>query len=533
MSTVRPDPLPFWLAPHLRDWVSAHRDELECIYDAFDRTGDWPSPGRLQRALAADGYRINIVRAADGIPRQLGFREQQPDQVVLTLFSLACLPSAKLLLEHYFKCVQLAMSAYKSETEQARLRRADVIRKVGLSELEARKLSRVVLRDAPFLGVGRSEVDDWDREVSDYVFELVDLRDADDLVARLAIERGINRLLPVARMRDAEAQAHLETGAARDPAIVDRATPDPPPGQGRRLVRWTADHVGRVIVGALGGLLAALLIVHFGVGGGISESPPSSPPEARIKTRGEPREGVADPERRVAYEHAVQTERPAFWLRFRARSADALLLHDGAVVASGGLFGRTDGSLSLHTGSSALLPAVSQFVGERPRTVVVWVQTRDPRQQVLFDMGEARTDARFLLALVDAKTPEFAPRREQGVYLAFWDDDVYLPGLDLADGRWHGIAVTLSRRVARVFVDGTQPHALLWNGVGYGPEQKPPFRLPGLPDTPESPLTIGRPGPDAGNWTGGLEGRIDEVAVFDHALPVSRVRPLFSSVGLP
>src|SRR5207253_10453569 len=106
-----------------------------------------------------------------------------------------------------------------------------------------------------------------------------------------------------------------------------------------------------------------------------------------------------------------------------------------------------------------------------------------------------------------------------GVYLNLYNDDVYLPGLSLADGQPHHLVVTLSGTTASIYVDGSTPNGLIWNGTAWSASTAQPFTLPTVPNTPANPLWIGQA--HNGIWYTGsafFNGTLDEVAVYDHVL---------------
>ena len=232
--------------------------------------------------------------------------------------------------------------------------------------------------------------------------------------------------------------------------------------------------------------------------------------------------------------HAVLHDlNPAVFLSFDAGTERPRVRH--ATLASAGLFGgSTDRAV---VGSRAAAPAtiapVSALVGSASRTVVIWLRTGVRAQQTLFDVGRSSTATRMLLSLtVPASVPQ-APDRREGLDLVLFDSDVFVPGLDLADDRWHQIAVSLERGEAMVMIDGEVPRAFVWDGTKYAGPVVQPVRLPAAPATAETRVSLGGVGARilTPTWRRGLRGRLDELAIFDRALPPTAITTLWHAAG--
>jgi RHS repeat-associated protein len=200
----------------------------------------------------------------------------------------------------------------------------------------------------------------------------------------------------------------------------------------------------------------------------------------------------------------------------------------GVSFGAGGLVsGSPDTAASLDgvTGSLAG-PPLAPLQGGNTRSVELWFKTSSGQQQPLFDSGTTgATGQAFAFGLtqtngVGASPPVNTP----GVWLDLWFDTVYLPGLNLGDGRPHQIAVTLSGSSVNVYVDGSQPSGMVWSGGSWSASQAQPFTLPNAPNTAANPAWIGR-----GRWapfgagSTSFNGSIGEVAVYDHVLSATRV----------
>jgi hypothetical protein len=168
-------------------WALDNRSFLARIYQAFEQEGDWPARAVLQRQLVREGEFINVSQLAVDLPPQLGHREAPPEErIVLHLLALRYVDAARPMLEQFIRVLRLAADRYQSDEDDLLIRRQDLTEALGLSNDEATRLSRVLLRDARFLGGGPMEIDDWQRPIHDA--GLVDFLKVEDIDTYLATE---------------------------------------------------------------------------------------------------------------------------------------------------------------------------------------------------------------------------------------------------------------------------------------------------------------------------------------------------------
>src|SRR5207245_2636609 len=93
--------------------------------------------------------------------------------------------------------------------------------------------------------------------------------------------------------------------------------------------------------------------------------------------------------------------------------------------------------------------------------------------------------------------------------------------LNLGDGNFHHVVVTLSGSSMRVYVDGRTPQGTVWNGSSWTALGAQPFMLPVTPNTTGNPVWIGN-----SHGVGGahFNGTIDEVAVYATVLSATQVQ---------
>ena len=186
-----------WLSSRASDWVVSQQDTLDFIYEAFCSSGQWPDPVQLQRELRAGGTRISFARAANEIPRELGWRNRAPDRVVLSLFGAnRMLHRSRAPPSHLRRDspsgARTARPAQPGESSRPRSRG----RSLGLSAVEADRVSKLILADCPFLGGGNASVEAWDLEIDERVVEFEQVEDIDGLLTVLAEQRAIGASAP-------------------------------------------------------------------------------------------------------------------------------------------------------------------------------------------------------------------------------------------------------------------------------------------------------------------------------------------------
>ncbi|HXM55230.1 MAG TPA: LamG-like jellyroll fold domain-containing protein, partial [Candidatus Dormibacteraeota bacterium] len=169
--------------------------------------------------------------------------------------------------------------------------------------------------------------------------------------------------------------------------------------------------------------------------------------------------GSALPAARVAahfaagagYRAAVLADGPAAYYRMDEAAPAALPAADAsghgaqATASSGVTFGAAglvsgEGSpAASFNGATGLVaaPAQAALQGDHARSIELWLETSSGTQQSFFDSGGTGANGQSLtMALTQQNGVGGSPSQNTpGLYLAFWGvDDVYLPGLNLADG---------------------------------------------------------------------------------------------------
>jgi O-glycosyl hydrolase len=165
------------------------------------------------------------------------------------------------------------------------------------------------------------------------------------------------------------------------------------------------------------------------------------------------------------------------------------------------------------------------------RTVELWFNTSQTNTQNLFATGSPGHTSIFDISLVgtDVQPGGCGSPGGIGLYVRFWDNDLYLTGLSLADAQWHYVVVTVSNsgNTVNVFIDGKQPTGYVWNGSCYTPSaQTQPFSMPYPVNTAATPIGLGN-----SDWGGGFSGAMDEVAIYPTALTAVRVAAHYAASG--
>jgi hypothetical protein len=184
----------------------------------------------------------------------------------------------------------------------------------------------------------------------------------------------------------------------------------------------------------------------------------------------------------------------------------------GLVSGDGDTAMRFDGS-----SGSAQASSLTPLQGDNARSVELWFQSRNRSQQAIFDGGSVGANGQsFELALTQNNGVGGSPAQNTpGVYVILWGDDVYLPGLSLADGRPHHLVVTLSGASLGVYVDGTTPQGYVWQGTAWSALAGQPFGLPIVPNTGGGPVQVGHSFVPGGVGSAYFQGTLDEGAVYD------------------
>jgi hypothetical protein len=179
-----------WLGSTESEWVEQNGFLLEAIWRHFHESGEWPEPVELQRRLHAENPNLPTPKAMGSLPRTLVVDEwADPRHLALTIFGLGCCPGAERLLDRYLKAAHLALRRFSSPELPNRLTLAELRGALAMGEMEAERLSVVLMRDADFLAGGDANVDSWDREIDPCVVEFESLEAPDELLNFLAERR--------------------------------------------------------------------------------------------------------------------------------------------------------------------------------------------------------------------------------------------------------------------------------------------------------------------------------------------------------
>lgn len=212
---------------------------------------------------------------------------------------------------------------------------------------------------------------------------------------------------------------------------------------------------------------------------------------------------------------------------------DGVLMGGATQGAAGLVSGDSDTAVALD-GSSGYFagPELSTMQGESPRSLELWFETSYSGQQEVLSAG-APTDTGmdFSVALTQSNGVGGSPSvNTPGLYVQFLSRDAYLPGLTLEDGKPHYLVVTLNGTALNVYVDGTTPSGLIWNGTSWSASEAQPFTLPAAPSTPPEPLWIGRGrSPLWGTGSNYFNGTIGEVAAYSGILSAARVQAHYTA----
>lgn len=181
-----------WLGSTESEWVEQNGFLLEAIWRHFHESGEWPEPVELQRRLYAENPELPSAKAVGTLPRTLIIDEwANPRHLALTIFGLGCCPGAQRLLGQYLNAAHLALRRFGSPELPNRLTLAELREALAIGEVEAERLSVVLMRDADFLSSGDANIDSWDREIDPCVVEFESLETPDELLDYLAKRRRL------------------------------------------------------------------------------------------------------------------------------------------------------------------------------------------------------------------------------------------------------------------------------------------------------------------------------------------------------
>lgn len=168
---VRPDiDYPDYLPEDVRTWAREHRELLELVVEELLRTGTWTPLKDLTRKLAREGHPAALRPIFWEMPKPLGFINNNPERVILTLFGLRATYAGHKLLAGFTAILTIAVERYAGDDSDPVIKRADAARGTIDSNPYVTALSDILLHGAPFLGSGTGgPEDDWTREITDDV----------------------------------------------------------------------------------------------------------------------------------------------------------------------------------------------------------------------------------------------------------------------------------------------------------------------------------------------------------------------------
>ena len=149
-------------------------------------------------------------------------------------------------------------------------------------------------------------------------------------------------------------------------------------------------------------------------------------------------------------------------------------------------------------------PAFNAF----PLTVTFWLNTANATPEIrglVSKYAESSLNG-YSLFLIQGRLHAWYFRNAANY---IWDGGLGLDAGFVADGQWHHIALVVDAAGARLYVDGTRRAARAWQGT------------PGAGTSPE-PLQFGR----YAHYTTGLDGRLDEIALWNRALSEAELHQL-------
>lgn len=199
-----------WLPERLESWVRKNGDGLAAIYAEFHSTGSWPEPVDLERRLRSRGERVDLLAVLEAMPPEIGHRETWPPRAVLSLVGIGCVRAAQHLMSRYIELCQLALARFDQPETSIRLSRREAVEALGLSEVEADRLSRLVVRDCPFLAGGDASPEDWRLDIDERVVNFEGVDGADGFLRVIVEMRQLDR--PPA-MRGLSREAEALTGS--------------------------------------------------------------------------------------------------------------------------------------------------------------------------------------------------------------------------------------------------------------------------------------------------------------------------------
>jgi len=241
-----------------------------------------------------------------------------------------------------------------------------------------------------------------------------------------------------------------------------------------------------------------------------------------------------------SYSTTVQADSPVSYWRMDetsgstmvdAQNSDSGTYQGGFTLAQPPLIQPASGTSVSFNGSTGYATAstLTALQGDNTRSVELWFQTTNNGGEPLFDSGNSggANYTMFNLQLTGSNTVSNnpPPPNTPGLYLLTYGQDVYIPGLYLADGKRHHVVVELSGNNLWIYVDNTTPAGFM-NVAGWNTRYlvAQPFHLPNTPNTTGNPILIGTTRFNAGGASNFFQGQFDEAAVYSTALSATQVQ---------
>jgi RHS repeat-associated protein len=213
-----------------------------------------------------------------------------------------------------------------------------------------------------------------------------------------------------------------------------------------------------------------------------------------------------------------------------ARSVDPGTYQGGFTLGQSSLIAPASGTSVAFNGSTGYATAatLTPLQGANTRSVELWFSTTNNGGQPLFDSGNSGSNYQsFNLQLTGPGTMRENPPSPNtaGIFMQTWQEDIYLPNLNLADGKRHHVIVEISGSSMWIYVDNTLPQGVMY-AFGWGTRylSPQPFTLANPLNTTGNPILIGNTRYNAGGATNFFQGQIDEVAVYPTALSATQVQ---------
>ncbi len=169
---------PDYLPEGVLAWAEEHRELLDLVVSELLQSGTWPTTTKLTRDLARQGRPVHVDGILRGMPKPLGFVENQPGRIVLLLFGLRLTSEGQGLLDDYVALLGVARERFGGDDEPPVVSRSDLR---GPKGPHRQALGEIVLREAPFLGSGAGGPEDvWTREVTNLIVPYWDAQTPDD-----------------------------------------------------------------------------------------------------------------------------------------------------------------------------------------------------------------------------------------------------------------------------------------------------------------------------------------------------------------